>query len=87
MAIIISINMRAMALFTSADPRLSIMAIGRVSVFMKVAPASIIVAPNSPTALAQVRIAAEISPFLAKGSVTLMNALNLLQPSVLETSS
>ncbi len=63
------------------------MAMGRVSVFIPVAPASVTVAPNSPAALAHARIAEAMSPFLARGRVILKKACHLLQPSVRATVS
>ena len=78
--------MTVIAFSTSAVARLKKIAMGRVSVFIAVAPASVTVAPNSPTARAHVKIPAAISPFPESGSVTLKNARNLLHPSVLATS-
>ena len=57
------------AFSTSAAAKLRKMAMGSVSVFILVAPASVTDAPNSPTALAQHKMIAESSPFLANGNV------------------
>jgi len=45
-------------------------AMGRVSVFIRVAPPSIMTAPNSPIAFDQVMTSPAIRPFLARGRVT-----------------
>ena len=49
---------------------------GRVSVFMRVTPTSINVAPNSPRPRDHVKIRAPISEFFESGIVTFMNVLN-----------
>ena len=58
----IRMKITAMALSTLAVARFRKIATGRVSVFIFVAPASVTVAPNSPTALAHVNTAAAINP-------------------------
>ncbi|OQB35349.1 MAG: hypothetical protein BWY05_01377 [Euryarchaeota archaeon ADurb.Bin165] len=50
-------------------------------------PATMIVAPNSPMALAKLRIIPEISPVRARGTVTLMNVKSLPAPRVLAADS
>ena len=47
----------------------------------------VIVAPNSPSAFAYVRIADATIPFLHSGRVTVINALDGEAPRVLATSS
>jgi len=61
--------------------------IGRVSVFIRVAPASIRAAPNSPIPFDQVMIPPAMSPFFDMGSVVCRNACIGLQPSVWATYS
>ncbi len=77
-AIIISTKITAIAFSTSAVAKLRNIAMGKVSVFIAVAPARVTVAPNSPTALAQVRMPEAINPSLASGKVTLKNTSGLL---------
>ena len=77
-----SINIKATACPILAEDKLRKIEIGKVSVLMAVAPASVTVAPNSPTALAQVRMPAAIKPSLARGRITLKKASGLLHPSV-----
>ena len=60
-----------MVLLTLAEARAVKIAIGIVSVFPGIAPASVTVAPNSPRAFAQHRITEAIRPFNAKGRVIL----------------
>jgi hypothetical protein len=86
-AMIINMKITAIALSTSADARFRKIAMGKVSVFIAIAPANVTVAPNSPKALAQVRIPDAINPLFAIGKIILKNASGLLQPNVLPTCS
>lgn len=63
----IAMNIRTIALPTSAEANDKYIATGSVSVFIGVAPASVMVAPNSPTARAQTRRNADIIPYLTTG--------------------
>lgn len=66
--------MKIQALCISALAKLKNIAIVNVSVFIVVAPANVTVAPNSPTALAQVRRKAATIPFFESGNNTLVKA-------------
>ena len=63
---------------TPASPRY--MAEGIVSVFPETAPATVMVAPNSPTALAQARMKEAMMPLLARGKLILRKVCQRLQP-------
>src|SRR3712207_3885674 len=85
--IIISILATANAASKSPQDKFKYKEIGRVSVFILVAPAIIKTAPKAPNALAHVITILAVTPFLANGSVTLKKASALEHPKVLETNS
>ena len=62
-------------------------AVGRVSVFIAMAPASVIVAPNSPMAFAHERMPAATMPRAASGRVTVAKARAGEAPSDRATAS
>ena len=82
MDIIIKIVAAAIARFNSPQDMFRYSEIGNVSVFIRVAPASISAAPNSPIALDQVMMEPAKRPPLAIGSDTFQNACVSLQPNV-----
>ena len=84
---IINMKITAIALSTSADARFRKIAMGRVSVFIAIDPAIVIVAPNSPNAFAQESMQAAYMPFLVNGSVMVKKALVGEAPRVLATAS
>jgi hypothetical protein len=61
--------------------------IGNVSVFIRVAPASMSAAPNSPIPFDQVITEPAKRPFVDIGSVTRQNACASVHPSVFATCS
>ena len=73
------------AKFNSPQDIFKYSAIGNISVFIRVAPATISAAPNSPIALDQVMMEPAKRPPLAIGMVIFQNALASLQPSVFAT--
>ena len=82
-----SMNIKATAVPILAEERLREIAMGKVSVFIAVAPARVTVAPNSPVALAQVSMLEAIKPSFARGRTTLKKASGLLHPKVRLTCS
>ena len=71
----------------SAEARAMKMAVGIVSVLKAIVPASVTVAPNSPTALAQQRITALTNPRKARGKVMRQKACQALEPRERATAS
>lgn len=78
------IKMTAAAIARSRSPQdiFRYSDIGRVSVFIRVAPATIRAAPNSPIPFDHVMIPPAISPFFDIGSVVCRNACIGVHPSV-----
>ncbi len=82
-----SIRIKTTVPSISALESLINIAIGRVSVFIAIDPAMVIVAPNSPNAFAHDRIDAAKIPLLLSGRVMVRKALAGDAPRVLATAS
>ena len=85
--IIMSIVAEAMAKLSSPHDMFRYNEMGSVSVFIRVAPAIIKAAPNSPIPFDHVITEPAKMPFFAIGSVTFQKVCPSVQPSVFETCS